>query len=285
MDIKSELLKSMEQTLGSNNEETVSKEEQATPDKKSGKAAEGTTPQHYTAEELRELAKLADETTFDKVDKERLEEEMKEKYKLLQSMATKRQQFIAEKEKKLDELLQQIQSDLKVVEEQKTRLQEGFEDDEDPKWREVKERMDKTENALNWNKAMVEIKTIIPEFGMFTEEEMAETVKKHPALAELANEKNARYATLVLGAAHYLTLADNMDKYVEHWLTNNYEKHEKLLVSLAKKLSEKYKKAQDITMKTKMPATSQSEEEETKGKDLKEILTKEFKKQFDKITK
>lgn len=242
-------------------EQDIKKEDTKEPEKeKAGLKSENNKEEKpYTIEDLRKLKEEKGEKAFENIDEKKLEPELIEKYKLLQGMATKRQQFISAKEKELDKLLEERKNSIKELNEIKNGLKDKIKEisEYDDEFKELYNKLGKIdkeiekynaeEAAVNWQNAEIAVREQFPEFGIFSEKELTETLKENKRLLELAMIDNGRFGDIVLGAAHILTMLkqDNFKKIILAELTNKPEVYKDIIDILIKKEIEAYEKKQE----------------------------------------
>lgn len=241
---------------------------------KESKKTEKKEPSPYTVEELRELSEKEKEKAIEKVKEERIEPELREKYKALQGMATKRQQYLAEKEKELDKKLEEYGSVLDELNEFEKKISDKLEElaTIDPEieemMKEIKDKKGKLAKyneeiaSKNWQEAELKVRQEFPDFGIYSEQEMTETLKKNPRLLELAQVDNGRFGDIVLAATHILTMLreDNFKKYIAYELEKYPEKYQDIIEKIiGKKVEELEKKNEKKKNFTKLTETKEVE--------------------------
>lgn len=257
---------------------------------------EDSTPKPYTIEELRELAKKEKDKAIEKVEESRIEPELQEKFKALQGMATKRQQYLAEKEKMLDTKIEEYSRITKELSAFNEKLKEKIKEisEIDPEFEDIMREYEKLSKEgekysneiinKNWQEAEIRVRELFPDFGSYSEQEMTETLKKNPRLLELAQVEGGKYGDIVLAATHILTMLkeENFKKLIERELEENPQKYEdiidKIIVKKIKEIEEKNEKKKKFTKLTESqkiePTTTPKQQAERK--DYKHTFADEF---------
>lgn len=211
----------------------------------------------YTIEELKKLSEEKKEKAFEEIDETKIEKELLEKYKALQGMATKRQQYLAEKEKKIDQSLAEYEKIVNELNEFRDKLKNKIEEltDIDPDLENILKDLEKKDKELtkynqeiankNWIEAEARAKALFPDYGMYSQEQMTETLKKNPRLLELAMIDNGKFGDIVIIGAHLLTMLEenNFKNYIANELKNKPDKYADIIDEIiGKKIEEMEKK-------------------------------------------
>lgn len=269
-----------QQDKGSISENAMAKEGE-----KGDKKDEPSPKKPYTIEELRKLSETEKEKALDKIEEERIDADLMEKYKALQGMATKRQQYLAEKEKEYDKKLQEFGRLTKELTEIEQSLRDKVEELStiDPDLAEILDKIKNKKGELekynqeiaskNWQEAELKVREEFPDFGIYSEAEMVETLKKNPRLLELAQIDNGRFGDVVLAATHILTMLkeDNLKKLIASELINNPKKYEdiidKIIVKKIEEIEKKNEKKKNFTKLTESKETKEASTISQKGKE------------------